>query len=103
MLVHPGLEMDCDSSVAGLLHIHRAQPTSATQMSGCVPVISAIVPATCSWGNEQVPGILFPSLGPAYQPGIFTLRTFDSQSPKVPPLSLVRPWGLSKFECKYIS
>lgn len=55
MLVHPGLEMDCDSSVAGLLHMHSAQPTSATQMSGCVPVISAIVPATCSWGNEQVP------------------------------------------------
>lgn len=81
MLVHPGLEMDCDSSMVGLLHMHGAQPTSATQMSGCVTVIPAIVPATCSWGNEQVSGILFPSLGPAYQPGVFTLRACDSHSP----------------------
>lgn len=65
MLVHPGLEMDCDSSMAGLLHMHCAQPTSATQMSGCVPVISAIVPTTWSWGNKQVASFLFPSLGPA--------------------------------------
>jgi len=58
MLAHPGLEMDCDSSMAGFLHMHSAQPTSATQMSGCGPVISAIVPAPCSllgqWARRWV-------------------------------------------------
>lgn len=103
-----------------------AQPTSAPQMSPW-PCSSRFVPATRLRGTRRVPANVplalqfllrschsppghpagpcgaAPWLGRCCQPGVSPLRAVGSPGPEVPPLSLSRPWGLSKLKCREIS
>lgn len=70
--------MDCDSSMAGLLHMHSAQLTSARQMSARVPATPATAPDTWSSPCGQ-PGVVPPGAPASHSPACLLPRSLGPQ------------------------